>query len=453
VTSIEVTLSDVSTLPGVCMNYPPQAPAATRPDLRFEAAGNPGGRIEDDGRKVTFETIAGNAQAAQLSCYDAGGWATLRVRVRMADGKVLTGRLKDDGREEILLPKRDAGSKIADAFKESLGAVADAADDEAIPAGHHTGDGLTLFEEYRGFRIGGTPNVRGDPRRKDLFVVDALGGRSKAALAQFRALTDLVVRDGLRASFTGDPPDQAEVVHDGDEPSDANLPDTPCLVVNANHAGAPHVAKKSAILMRPCAALSGVAAGFGGPGHGKQLLVPPNVPQFRTYGAGRSSVRVDYYAATLAHELLHCCSVEHHGGGDPGDRRWVRGTFFGNPAIFEHPATPVPPGAGGADVQVTNEDGSAPGAASFAAPDGEPMNIARRNGQHSGAECVMRYDSAHAYIPDGRPRARVVLPGPEPCGTQLCDTPTASGDTATRYGDAALGNCRGQVCVNDAQSD
>ncbi len=58
------------------------------------------------------------------------------------------------------------------------------------------GDGLSLYEEYRGFQVG-VDFVRGDPTKKDFFLVDRIGGRSKDGIAIFRAATGLAVHGTL----------------------------------------------------------------------------------------------------------------------------------------------------------------------------------------------------------------------------------------------------------------
>jgi len=62
---------------------------------------------------------------------------------------------------------------------------------------------LTLFEEYRGF-MENAKHIRLDPKTKDLFIVDKLGGRSKDGIALVRNLTGYAVHDELIPNVEAD---------------------------------------------------------------------------------------------------------------------------------------------------------------------------------------------------------------------------------------------------------
>ncbi len=90
-----------------------------------------------------------------------------------------------------------AGNKLADAWDQSyydwaaniawktLSLVTSFTDDQTkrdrdealIHTGKNSGDGLTVFEEYRGFKLGGG-HMRLNPEKKDVFVFSALESRS-----------------------------------------------------------------------------------------------------------------------------------------------------------------------------------------------------------------------------------------------------------------------------------
>jgi hypothetical protein len=97
--------------------------------------------------------------------------------------------------------------------------------------------------------------------------------------------------------------------------------------------------------------------------------------------------------------------------------------------------------------------------------DGFPVNvyIGEKGGQHSGYEqCVMRYEFAAAYERTkgltGAPGTAFSVFSKNVAGDQICDTPNGTGTNAadrvpeSRHGDAApnRGDCRHQICVNDA---
>jgi hypothetical protein len=174
---IKFELSQVSQEPGVCLNWPPKASAPGHvkdlKDLQFDDKKN--SKLEIKGpRKQTAETPDGEYAEAEavISCYDYGAWGTIKVVAEMANGTPVVGYLKGHpNQKEILLPKRKATSKIADAWKalpeNDAVALADDDDNENSPEGDkHRGDGLTLYEEYRGFLVNGK-HVCGNPHLKE----------------------------------------------------------------------------------------------------------------------------------------------------------------------------------------------------------------------------------------------------------------------------------------------
>ena len=96
----------------------------------------------------------------------------------MSDGSKLVGHLEGDtAQEDIRLPLRSEQSLIADVWKQNHGVagMADINDNESDPAGDgHPGDGLSLYEEYRGFIIDGQ-HVEGNPNKKDYFILNRAG--------------------------------------------------------------------------------------------------------------------------------------------------------------------------------------------------------------------------------------------------------------------------------------
>jgi hypothetical protein len=82
--------------------------------------------------------------------------------------------------------------------------------------------------------------------------------------------------------------------------------------------------------------------------------------------------------------------------------------------------------------------------------------VAKKGGQHSGEErCFMRYDTADAHVTAQNAAVRYFRLGGEVPGLELCATREGTGVNAadhqpeSRYGPATLGNCQGQLRVND----
>ncbi len=96
---------------------------------------------------------------------------------------------------------------VADAWKQQEGAsgLADESDDDAEPQGDPTvrGDGLTVYEEYRGFFENGE-HFRSKPKEKELFVRDKIGGRTKRGIQVFVSATGLHVHHKLRDEELGE---------------------------------------------------------------------------------------------------------------------------------------------------------------------------------------------------------------------------------------------------------
>jgi hypothetical protein len=169
-----VTLEDVSRQPGYCVNAPAKAKAETEPDLRLLEADNlwlndgQSGQSEEDTNELTVT----------LESYDFGAYGRLRVEVVVNDGTVVQAHLDGDpGRDYLEVPEDDNRNHIADVWEREKGmedypATWDEADQ---PAGHYVlGDGISLYEKYRGFVFKGY-HQRLEPRKKHLFVYDPTG--------------------------------------------------------------------------------------------------------------------------------------------------------------------------------------------------------------------------------------------------------------------------------------
>jgi hypothetical protein len=192
VLSIEFRLVQSSAEPGIALNTPPRSRLANpQPkDLQLDPTRNAALRpavvvSPGDTSKGVASQGVGNTATAEVSAYDWGAFGELEVYATLDTGHVLKGHLiSDPSVETIRLPKRDASSHVADEWKRQHGVAqkADSADDEDNPGGtgQDLGDGLSLYEEYRGFFEGGM-HRRGDGRRetdpkvKDLFVKNDYG--------------------------------------------------------------------------------------------------------------------------------------------------------------------------------------------------------------------------------------------------------------------------------------
>ncbi|TAK18107.1 MAG: hypothetical protein EPO35_01680 [Acidobacteria bacterium] len=163
------TLSDVSREPGVTMN----SGIGTSLDLRFSGT-QPGAMTEAtqtaDG--YTIETTASATSASvSITALDYGAWGRLKAEVNV-DGEWYDC-LAPDGATTVTLPLDADGNHIWDTWEKNSGIAGRPANEdvEDVPVGGSKGDGLSNFEEYRGFMVQGDW-VTTDPKTKELFIFD-----------------------------------------------------------------------------------------------------------------------------------------------------------------------------------------------------------------------------------------------------------------------------------------
>lgn len=421
----EWALPQVSREPGFAMNVP-VADAGSGVDLRFEASND---LAITDGDGLAAETPAGlrTESTAAVGSYDWGGWGTLRVVATLEDGKRVQGVFVATGDTDIRLPKRAADSRIAEVWRKAHTAGSDDADDEGDPVGDgNPGDGLTVYEEYRGFLENGA-HIEGDTAKKDYFIRQEAGGGYDIGVKVFRNLTGLVVHSRFTA---------------------AEFPES--RVMNANYSQGPHVVDQHGVRIIADARWSDAAQAVGGPGTPgmiKGVYVPPMT-------ATMSARQRVYQAFALAHELLHSCNVYHHGDHADHSVFWRNDNGVDTEYDYITSGKDIDP-ASGRPIRILGEN-QQPWPMPLP-PNGVRIVLGSQQGPHAGSDiCVMRYDVSNAYqaLSDASVRYKVR----EIFGTLLChDTPgtgvnDASHQPQSRYGDsdAGRGNCAGQILVNDA---
>jgi hypothetical protein len=435
----EWELVETSAEPGITINWPRQ-PDAGAPDLYFREAPaatagvvrNPEG---DKGQKVIVAYTDGGTLSDSISVHprDWGGWSTLRVVAVLDDGREFSGRLAGAAEDGVRLPDRDPGRFIARAWLEQRGiSDADRSDLDDQPKGDsHPGDGLTLYEEYRGFHVDGR-RVEGDPERKELFVVNEGGAPGAGGVQLFRRLTGLRVHGQLRK----------------DEMDDKR-------VVNHNASASPRLGPQHAVWIKVEEKRKGAAEAVNAsgrpstPGGVEYIGLPVELPWRAT-----TSPSVSYESITVAHELLHAVNVYHHGESDQVVF-WSRdpdGKMY-EQATVERKEEYVPVGPR-SEIRAFLEDGRDVTHQTRVGL----RHLGTQHGQHSGAEnCVMRYDIADSNVSIANPTHRYVGIK-EIQGAGLDNTPEGSDVNLlarlpqSRYGSAAQGRgaCQAQILVSDA---
>lgn len=461
---ITFTLKETSAEPGICMNWPdkPQSPAP--PDLKFVDKENTDLKVESDGQSASTKKAGLSQQKAVLTSFDYGGSTKLEVKAETPAGP-LTGHLEWDKKiTSIPLPDREKDQMTARAWLKSEGIddQKDADDVEEKPKGDgDKGDGLTNYEEYRGFMEGGK-HLRSDGTTKDLMVCDTMKGEVPMHLDYLAGLTGLRIHRNFRTREFGQPVDNYEATEDWERDR----------IVNHNRAKGAHVVDQHGVVVKYDSRDLGYAQAMPSPSRKKKGLSTPKGTKWvmisGTYGTGpdswadfkkgKTSLRRSRLKKVVCHEVLHTLNVYHHGQADPGFVTFgsngnllyfVRNSAHGSSLVMTHlfedtdPATEILP----TDPRWQT-----------VWKDGLTVYVGNVKGQHSGQEdCVMRYYCSSIYLNSGQLYVLDISTNvlPEAFGYELCRTNTGTGVNAgdhrprIRYGDADKGNCESQICVND----
>jgi hypothetical protein len=307
----------VSSEKGVCNNWPSKG-ASGDSDLQFLKEENDDPYlIVDSPDSARSDGLAEKVRAV-ISSLDFGAYGTLHITAKDRKGKDLKVRIRGEEKADLALPFDENHNHIADAWeKQWAGGLRgqETDDDDAQPVGDgHTGDALSLYEEYRGFRIsggaeltanGGRPqelikghHVRTSPQVKDVFVCDTLG----MGVGAFRVV-------GLQVHLV--------------KPEEC--------AASRNGAFNPHAINPNrGSFTRGEQYVLWVEAGVTGNGYAGEAIMKggdPSVPRdcqrikvSAPSASGSTWMRPDQETlVTLTHELAHACNVKHHGDGGTVD--------------------------------------------------------------------------------------------------------------------------------------
>lgn len=278
------TLFDVSREKGFALNA---GGSGTGLDLRFSSTQPQPmtAPVEPpDSNSLVIETNdAATSASVTLAAFDYGAWGRLKAEV-IVDGEWYPLDAVGGG-SSITVPLDTNGNRIWDEWERNAGVWGQAAsaDQDDEPAGENRGDGFSNFEEYRGFMVG-YDWVSTSPKHKELFIYDAYA----RGLGYFNA-------SGVM-TFT-----IQQTQYDSSR------------VVNFNRGYASAGAQKGLLLTGDCG-LDETTAGEVFPDVG----TPNQVEKVCINGATMRTASSDEEANTIAHELGHAVSVEHHGDFDEG---------------------------------------------------------------------------------------------------------------------------------------
>ena len=157
---------DSSSRPGYCTNKGTE----TDKDLQFEP--QTGYTISGSNNEIATIMSSSDSETVSVSSFDYGAYGKITCEVQIA-GKSFLAHVPSVPLERFArIPLDDDENNIADAWPDNSGRAGD--DNDDTPGGANTGDGLTRYEEYRGFVIGGT-HTRTDANEKNLFIYDEDG--------------------------------------------------------------------------------------------------------------------------------------------------------------------------------------------------------------------------------------------------------------------------------------
>lgn len=171
--AFRLTLYGVSKEPGVCCN---SADGNTDPDLSF--AGDAGGwTVAKDGDGWTATSNEGGTGASlEIKCHDWGAWGKLKGEAEI-DGQWEPAKVAG-GLNFVRIPYDDDDDHIADSWQAMYEVGGKAAKDDSgkKPTDQaNDGDGLSMYECYRGFEVLDGGRIAIDPRQKVLFFLDDSG--------------------------------------------------------------------------------------------------------------------------------------------------------------------------------------------------------------------------------------------------------------------------------------
>lgn len=197
---VRFILEEITQEPGKCLN---SKETDTKPDMDFNAPANAGTFDQPEtasGNSFRMQTSqpVSSAVTATVNVNDYGGWAKLRAEAQV-DGAWKPIPVDGSNLGYITLPVDLDGNKIADTWEAKLKGHPANWDGETVPKlNGDTGDGLSLYEEYRGLLVNGA-HQRLSPLVKKLIVENQAGDSVKpgiALLAKASGLNVITVAQG-----------------------------------------------------------------------------------------------------------------------------------------------------------------------------------------------------------------------------------------------------------------
>lgn len=424
-------LTGVSREPGTALNGP-WSGSANGLDLAFVPERNDGLEVTEEGQRA--QTPARNFREirAHVSPFDSGAYGTLEVSAELFNGERVKARLKSDPQATlILLPKRAQDSIIAASWLAGHGLPENAKaelDDEKVD-GHRLsdGDGLTLYEEYRGV-WDGKEVVRLKPKEKDLVVENRIGPTVLPGMKLFaeKAKVNVVPVSSLAEDRW----------------------------VNAGSTRA--VTKQHGLRLLIDPTLNEKTGAYADVKDlsGKTSAGTVASPKFCSsvgvvkIAQAPTEAQKPFLEGAIAHEIAHCVGVRHH-GYDPLDKL----IDLSSDTVLDVDGRNLP------SVTVDGKTSTllAPFDRTQAPKNAIRIGIGRVNGASSGdLGCLMAYRNVYRFVlrRDGVYQQVPIMTEPPPSKLVMCTSGKGTGMNAggAWFGDATdgLGNCLSRVQIKDA---
>ncbi|MFN8288518.1 MAG: hypothetical protein U0V74_17300 [Chitinophagales bacterium] len=301
---------EASKLKGDCTNFPIES-SDEKEDLRFDVKAAPLSAEVSDFKELRSAPQQGAACPARILCYDNGAYGklTAHVKITTPNGPVeIDAHLDGDTKTEVSIPKDENDNKMADKwekdegiFEKNYGPIKD---DEQQPDNKNDGDGLSLFEEYRGI-MSNDELKRLNPKNKDLIVHNASKQIKDADLAKFTDYTGKYGEGGIKLIFVKDDEVKKEkmwvnnnkTVFSNGEQHGIYIKDIPLDVT-----------------------MEGVAKAVARGGDDAKLASPKDLNYICIQQGFRLSDQpyiknvALFKTNTVCHEIAHACGVTHHNG-------------------------------------------------------------------------------------------------------------------------------------------
>lgn len=206
---VRFTLFDIGKEKGRCLNDKFPEYFNDEPDFYFDPASNPQFSFSNNGMTAEYPGLMNNVV---ISCRDYGAYGSLKAEVKI-DGKWVTAAASVTKKGYITLPYDNNENNIADVWEKNENVIGYPAlwDDDPNPKGQlKNGDGITIYEEYRGFFIsdgaGGIEHVRTSPLKKEVFILDDdylldfLSWEAASSIKVYLLTEDLVYGDFVKTN-------------------------------------------------------------------------------------------------------------------------------------------------------------------------------------------------------------------------------------------------------------